>query len=58
MAGKHVLCEKPITVSSQECKELCQLAKQYGVLPHGSDVDLFSPRDNHGQKLGGSGAYW
>ena len=27
-AGKHVLCEKPFTVSSQQCEELMALAKQ------------------------------
>ena len=26
-AGKHVLCEKPLTVNNKQAKELCQLAK-------------------------------
>lgn len=30
-AGKHVLCEKPITISSQEFSELSKLAKARGV---------------------------
>lgn len=29
-AGKHVLCEKPITVSPEECKELIEIAKESG----------------------------
>ena len=31
VAGKHVLCEKPITISSDECLALSRLAKQYNV---------------------------
>ena len=30
-AGKHVFCEKPLSTNSQECQELCQLAKNQGV---------------------------
>ena len=32
MAGKHVLCEKPMTVSVEECQQLCELAQQKGLL--------------------------
>ena len=31
-AGKHVLCEKPITVSPEECEELQQLAAAKGLI--------------------------
>ncbi|MFD2166992.1 Gfo/Idh/MocA family protein [Thalassotalea euphylliae] len=31
MAGKHVLCEKPFTVSSEQCRQLTTLAKTRGV---------------------------
>ena len=31
MAGKSVLCEKPFTVSSQECQQLSLLAKEKGL---------------------------
>lgn len=31
LAGKHVLCEKPITVSSEQCRQLSTLAKSRGV---------------------------
>lgn len=31
MAGKHVLCEKPFTISPQECGQLCALAKARGL---------------------------
>lgn len=30
-AGKHVLCEKPITISSLECQQLFDLAQQHNV---------------------------
>ncbi len=30
-AGKHVLCEKPITISSEECDELICLADKYSL---------------------------
>lgn len=31
-AGKHVLCEKPITLRERDAAELCSLAKQHGLL--------------------------
>lgn len=30
-AGKHILCEKPVTVSSDECRQLIDTAKEQGV---------------------------
>ena len=30
-SGKHVYCEKPLTLTSEESKELVELAKEYGV---------------------------
>ncbi len=30
-AGKHVLCEKPVTVSADECRQLIDVAKTQGV---------------------------
>ena len=32
LAGKHVLCEKPLTVTAAEARELAQLAKERGVI--------------------------
>ncbi len=31
-AGKHVLCEKPLTVTVAEAEELCALAEEHGVI--------------------------
>ena len=31
LAGKHVLCEKPLSISSQEARELVDVAKEKGV---------------------------
>ena len=30
-AGKHVLCEKPLTITSEEAQELVSLAKEKGL---------------------------
>ncbi len=32
LAGKHVLCEKPLTVTVAEAEELCRLAEEHGAL--------------------------
>ena len=32
LAGKHVLCEKPLTVTAAEAKELATLAEEHGVI--------------------------
>ena len=32
LAGKHVLCEKPLTVTAAEAGELARLAKEHGVI--------------------------
>lgn len=31
LAGKHVLCEKPLVVTPEQCQELCSLAKERNV---------------------------
>ncbi len=31
LAGKHIICEKPITMSLRECTHLCELAEKQGV---------------------------
>ncbi|SFV04730.1 Gfo/Idh/MocA family protein [Alicyclobacillus macrosporangiidus] len=32
LAGKHVLSEKPLAITAGECRELCELAEQHGVI--------------------------
>lgn len=40
---KHLLIEKPITVTAAECEELCQLAEQMGVVLQVGHVERFNP---------------
>ena len=30
-SGKHILCEKPIAMKTEECEEICEFAKKQGV---------------------------
>jgi len=43
LAGKHVLVEKPITVSSAEAQELVHLARQYGRCLQVGHSERFNP---------------
>jgi predicted dehydrogenase len=31
-SGKHVICEKPITITAQEFRELCEVARKKGLV--------------------------
>ncbi len=42
MAGKHVLCEKPLAMSAEECLSLGELAKQYGKLLMTGHIFVFN----------------
>ncbi len=42
-AGKHVLCEKPITITSQECKKLISIAKKHSLILSVAHVRRFYP---------------
>ena len=41
-AGKHVLCEKPLCLTSQECETLTALARQQGVVLMVGHIFLFN----------------
>jgi predicted dehydrogenase len=41
-AGKHVLCEKPLCPTSDECRQLCALAKERGLVLMVGFVFLFN----------------
>jgi len=43
LAGKHVLCEKPLTRTSEEAKELIQLAASRGLILMVGHVFMFNP---------------
>ncbi|HDY89613.1 MAG TPA: Gfo/Idh/MocA family oxidoreductase [bacterium] len=42
-AGKHVLCEKPITITSQECKKLISIATKHSLILGVAHVRRFYP---------------
>jgi len=42
-AGKHVLCEKPLTLASGEAEELCELSESMGLTLMVGHVFLYNP---------------
>ena len=47
MAGKHVLCEKPMTLSAQDAKELYALAEKHDVVLQEALKTAFAPGFKH-----------
>jgi predicted dehydrogenase len=45
-AKKHVICEKPITVTAQEFNELCQLSEENGVVYFEAIMYMHNPARN------------
>src|SRR6186997_290014 len=52
LAGKHVLCEKPLATTSADCQMLVALARSRGLVL----MDLFNPRIREIKRLVDSGA--
>ena len=56
LKGKHVLCEKPCTVSTEQTRELFELAEENGVLLMEAQKMLFLPVWEKVKQIVGSGA--
>jgi predicted dehydrogenase len=55
-AGKHVLCEKPLTINAREARELTALAGERGVFLMEAVWTRFLPATRRALELAGSGA--
>ncbi|WP_035709789.1 Gfo/Idh/MocA family protein [Salibacterium aidingense] len=53
--GKHVYCEKPLTLSYQQSKELADLARQKGVINYVGYNNVMNPANYYIKKLIDSG---
>lgn len=50
-AGKHVFIEKPVTLNTNECKKLAQLAREAGITAQAGYVERFNPAFLAAEKL-------
>lgn len=53
--GKHVYCEKPLSLSAEQSKELSELAKQQGVVNYVGFNNVMNPASAYIKKLVSSG---
>ncbi|MCM3654398.1 Gfo/Idh/MocA family protein [Metabacillus litoralis] len=53
--GKHVYCEKPLTLSAEQSKELAELAKQKGVVNYVGYNNVMNPANAYIKELVSSG---
>ncbi|MGG0453970.1 Gfo/Idh/MocA family oxidoreductase [Priestia megaterium] len=53
--GKHVYCEKPLTLSKEQSKELAELAKQKGVVNYVGYNNVMNPANAYIKELISSG---
>ncbi len=53
--GKHVYCEKPLTISPEQSKELAELAKSKGVVNYVGFNNVMNPANNYVADLVKSG---
>ncbi|WP_165350868.1 Gfo/Idh/MocA family protein, partial [Ectobacillus funiculus] len=53
--GKHVYCEKPLTLSAEQSKELAALAKQKGVVNYVGYNNVMNPANAYIKELVSSG---
>lgn len=55
-AGKHVLCEKPMALDLEECKEMCRVARETGNILMVGQIGRYTPAFVKAKEILDSGA--
>ena len=56
-AGKHVLCEKPLAMTVEQCKQMVDVCKQSGVLLLYAEELFFTPKYLKAKEMADDGAF-
>jgi predicted dehydrogenase len=56
-AGKHVLCEKPLAMTVEECEQMLNVCKQSGVLLLYAEELFFTPKYLKAKEMADDGAF-
>jgi predicted dehydrogenase len=56
-AGKHVVCEKPLAMTLEECDEMVDVCKKQGVLLAYAEELLFTPKYVKAKQMADEGAF-
>jgi predicted dehydrogenase len=56
-AGKHVICEKPLAMTVEECEQMLDVCKQSGVLLFYAEELFFTPKYLKAKEMADDGAF-
>lgn len=56
-AGKHVVCEKPMAMTIEECEEMIDVCRRSGVLLMYAEELFFTPKYVKAKEMAGQGAF-
>ena len=56
-AGKHVVCEKPLAMTLEECDEMIDVCKKHGVLLGYAEELFFTPKYVKAKQMADQGAF-